>query len=217
MVTLITTLIVASATLLGVVLSNRHNRQMELIKLREQTALTIRSEKREVYLELLRVNRMSIQYAIQISFAGLEQQLSVDVEAIGTASAKFERMIPELELVASREVYDLSQELYKGMTRCNEVMYTESEKRFAQFDSVRSEPTTNQRITIWKQVRGEVQKAYEQQDLEQKYRKARNQIREELGFLALDPSLVPTSDDIKKLRSELLSLDQMNLKSMDQG
>jgi hypothetical protein len=98
MVTLITALTVAAATLLGVLLSNKHNRQMELIKLREQTALTIRNEKRGVYLELLRVNRMSLQYAVQISHAGLEQQLSVDLDAINAASDKFQRLIPELEL-----------------------------------------------------------------------------------------------------------------------
>lgn len=47
-------------------LTNKHNRSLKVIELREQTARTIRQEKREVYLELLKANRMLVQYAVQM-------------------------------------------------------------------------------------------------------------------------------------------------------
>lgn len=194
-------------------LSNRHNRQLKLVELREQTAHTIRQEKREVYLELLKANRRSIQYAVQLGYMDLGQQLSVDIDEIDAASARFRQLIPELELVASREVYELSQELYRTMDRCNDTMYRESEKRFASFDLSDGEPTPEQKIAIWEEVRGEVQKVYEQQGMEKLYAQVRNQIRQELGFLALDPSLVPTPEEVEKLRRELSNLDQMRLRS----
>ena len=194
-------------------LSNRHNRQLKLVELREQTAHTIRQEKREVYLELLKANRRSIQYAVQLGYMDLGQQLSVDIDEIDAASARFRQLIPELELVASREVYELSQELYRTMDRCNDTMYRESEKRFASFVLSDGEPTPEQKIAIWEEVRGEVQKVYEQQSMEKLYAQVRNQIRQELGFLALDPSLVPTPEEVEKLRRELSNLDQMRLRS----
>ena len=211
--TLLTALITAGGVLFATWLSNRHNRQLKLIELREQTARTIRQEKREVYLELLKTNRMSVQYAVQLGYMDLGQQLSVDVETIEAASTRFGRLIPELELVASREVYDLSQKLYTATARCNDTMYRESEKRFASVVCPGGELTPEQKISIWEEVRGEVQKVYEQQDMEQLYGQVRNQIRQELGFLALDPSLVPTPEEIEKLRRELAALDQMRLRS----
>lgn len=211
--TILTALITASGVLFATWLSNRHNRQLKLVELREQTARTIRQEKREVYLELLRTNRRSVQYAVQLGYMDLGQQLSVDISEIDAASARFGQLIPELELVASREVYELSQELYKAMARCNDTMYRESEKRFIPFDRSGEEPTQEQKIAIWEEVRGEVQKVYEQQSMEQIYGQVRNQIRQELGFLALDPSLVPTTEEVEKLRRELSSLDQMRSRS----
>ncbi|MBA2375877.1 MAG: hypothetical protein M3494_03985 [Actinomycetota bacterium] len=95
-------------------------------------------------------------------------------------------------------------------------MYTESEKQFASFENAGAHPSVEQKFVIWEQVRLKVQNEYEKQSMEQIYSRARNQIREELGFLALDPSLVPTSDEIEKLRGELLNLDQMKLKYPNQ-
>ena len=215
-IALLTALIAAGAALFGTWFSNRHNRQLKLIELREQTASTIRQEKRQVYLELLRANRMSVQYAVQLGYADMGQQLNVDLDAVEAASAKFQRLIPELELVASREVYDLSQELYRVTDRCNDTMYRESEKRFAPFERSGEEPSLEQKVVIWEEVRSEVQRVYEQQGMEHLYRQVRNQIRQELGFLALDPSLVPTPQEIEKLREELSSLDQMRLRSDDE-
>lgn len=207
--TILTALITASGVLFATWLSNKHNRQLKLVELREQTARTIRQEKRDVYLELLKANRRAVQYAVQLGYMDLGQQLSVDISEIEAASARFGQLIPELELVASREVYDLSQELYKAMARCNDTMYRESEKRFIPFDRSGEEPTQEQRIAIWEEVRDEVQKTYEQQNMEQLYSQVRSQIRQELGFLALDPALVPTPEEIAKLRRELAGLDQV--------
>jgi hypothetical protein len=212
-VTLLTALITAGGVLFATWLANRHNRQLKLLELREETARTIRQEKREVYLELLRANRRAVQYAVQISHMGLDQQLTVDLSAMNAASDKFGELIPELELVASREVYDLSQELYRAMSRRNEKMYLESEQRFVEFDRKYKEPSLEQKIAIWEEVRVEVQKIYDELGMEQRYSQLRNRIREELGFLALDPSLVPTTEELKKLRKELSNLDQMRLRA----
>jgi hypothetical protein len=212
-VTLLTALITAGGVLFATWLANRHNRQLKLLELREETARTIRQEKRKVYLELLRANRRAVQYAVQISHMGLDQQLTVDLSAMNAASDKFGELIPELELVASREVYDLSQELYRAMSRRNEKMYLESEQRFVEFDRKYKEPSLEQKIAIWEEVRVEVQKIYDELGMEQRYSQLRNRIREELGFLALDPSLMPTTEELKKLRKELSNLDQMRLRA----
>ncbi len=51
------------------------------------------------------------------------------------------------------------------------------------FDRSGEELTPEQKISIWEEVRNEVQKVYEQQGIEQIYAQVRNQIRQELGFL----------------------------------
>lgn len=81
--TLLTALITAGGVLVATWLSNRHNRQLKLVELREQTSRTIRQEKREVYLELLRTNRMSVQYAVQLGYMDLGQQLSLRFNCAG--------------------------------------------------------------------------------------------------------------------------------------
>ncbi len=141
----------------------------------------------------------------------LEQQLQVDADAIEASAERFERLIPELEIVASRSIYDLSQELYSATSRCTYTMYRENERRFAEFERSNpgQQPSPQQAATIWEEVRSEIQKVYEEQQIEETYRQLRNQIREELGFLSIDPQLVPTPEDNQKLRSELANLDQI--------
>lgn len=192
-------------------LTNRHNRGLKLIELREQTALTIRQEKREVYLQLLRSYRTLAQYAVQMGHMGLEQQLRVDVDALDAVSEESQRLIPELELVASRPIYDLSQQLYAASSRCSDTMYHESERRFAGLErgNPGREPSPEEKEAIWEEVRAEVQKVYEGQGIEMLYGRLRNQVREELGFLALDPGLVPTPEETARLRKELSNLDQL--------
>lgn len=204
-----TALITAGGVLIATWLSNRHNRGLKLIEIREQTALTLRQEKREVYLEVLRANRLSVQYVIQLSHMDLGEQLRVDTDAIDAASERFRKLIPELEIVGSSEVYDLSQELYAGVSRCNAAMYRESEQRFSAYDRAGEQPTPEQGEAIWEEVRTEVQKVYEGLDMEGLYGRLRNQIRRELGFLALEPDLVPTPEETRKLREELANLDQL--------
>ncbi len=215
MVVFLAALTTALAALGGVWLTNKHNRRLKLIELREQTALTIRQEKREVYLQLLRSYRTLAQYAVQIGHMSLEQQLRVDVDALDAVSEESQRLIPELELVASRPIYDLSQRLYAASSRCSDTMYHESERRFAGFerDNPGREPSREEKEAIWEEVRAEVQKVYEQQGIEQLYGQLRNQVREELGFLALDPGLVPTPEETARLRRELANLDQLPTES----
>ena len=47
---------------------------------------------------------------------------------------------------------------------------------------------------------------FEEQDTERLYIALRNQIREELGFLALSPSLVPTPEELEELDREMKEL-----------
>jgi len=91
-------------------------------------------------------------------------------------------------------------------------MYRENERRFQKFRSDNPEqpqPSQAQAEAIWEEVRAEVQKIYEEQEIENLYRQLRDQIRQELGFLALDPSLVPTAEATEKLRKELANRDQI--------
>lgn len=64
LIALLTALVTATAALGAAWITSKHNRGLKVIELREQTARTIRQEKREVYLELLKANRMLVQYAV---------------------------------------------------------------------------------------------------------------------------------------------------------
>jgi hypothetical protein len=170
-------LITAGGVLLANVLSNRHARDLKMIELGEQRTQTKRQEKREVYLDLLRSYRMSVQYAAQMGYMALGQQLSVDIASVDEATEKLRRLIPELEIVGSDEVRDLSQELYTATARCNDVMYMESEKRFAAFDRAGKQPSPRQKAAIWDEVSVEVQKVYQEAGMERLYAQLRTQIR----------------------------------------
>jgi hypothetical protein len=47
----------------------------------------------------------------------------------------------------------------------------------------------------------------EDEDIEQLYITLRNQIRDELGFLALSPSLLPTPEELEELSKEIKGLE----------
>lgn len=179
-------LVTAGGVLLANLLSNKHNRNLKSIELREQRTQTKRHEKREVYLELLRAYRMSVQYSAQMGFMELGQQLQVDIASIDEATEKFRRLIPELEIVGSEEVRDVSQELYAATSRCNDVMYVESERRFAAFDRIAQQPSSQQKAAIWQEVSTEIRKVYEEANMESLYAQLRTQIRKELGFSSLE-------------------------------
>jgi hypothetical protein len=210
-------LITAGGVLLANVLSNRHSRDLKMIEIGEQRTQTKRQERREVYLELLRSYRMSVQYAAQMGYMALGQQLSVDLASVDEATEKFRRLIPELEIVGSDEVRDLSQELYTATARCNDVMYVESERRFAAFDKAGKQPSPQQTATIWEEVSAEVQKVYEEMGMENLYAQLRTQIRKELGFTSPEADPIPGLEEAKKLHKQLLNVDQMRLRSSQQG
>lgn len=213
---IITPLVTAGGVLLANLISNKHNRNLKIIELGEQRTQTKRQEKREVYLELLRVYRMSVQYAAQMGFMELGQQLQVDIASVDEASEKFRRLIPELEIVGSEKVRDLSQELYASTARCNDIMYVESEKRFATFDRTGQQPSPQQKAAIWEEVSKEVQKVYVQIGMEDLYAQLRAQIRKELGFDSLETSLLPGAEEAAKLHKQILNNDQMRLRSSRQ-
>lgn len=207
-------LITAIATLIAVSISQKHNRELKIIELREETARMIRQEKREVYLEVLKSNKMAVQYAVQLGYMSLGQQLRVDPDALDAASNKFEELIPEIEIVASREIYDLSQRLYQATSACMDTMYRENERYFEEFarrHPDQDRPSSEQAKAIWEKVRARVQEEYEKQGIDRLYHQLRSQIREELGFLALDPSLVPTLEETEKLRKELINLNRRGI------
>lgn len=78
----VSVMVVPITTLLGVWITQRNNRKtkrmeleanhdLKMIELGEQKESTKRQEMREVYLELLRAYRMSVQYAAQMGYMGL--------------------------------------------------------------------------------------------------------------------------------------------------
>jgi hypothetical protein len=146
----------------------------------------------------------------------LGQQLQVDIAAITEAQDRFARLIPELEIVGSEEVRDLAQELYTATSLCNDVMFHESEKRFAAFDQARKQPTPQQAAAMWDEVSAEVQKVYEQTGMENLYARLRTQIRKELGFTSPETPSLPSPEEADKLHKQLMNLDQMRLRSGEQ-
>ncbi len=224
----VSVVVVPITTLFGVWITQRNNREtkrteleanrdLKMLELEEQSESTKRQERREVYLELLRAYRMSVQYAAQMGYMVLGQQLQVDIKTVDEARERFRRLIPELEIVGSEEVRDLSQELYTATAKCNDVMYVESEKRFATFDQLGRQPSPQQKAVIWQEVSSEVQKVYEGMNIENLYAQLRTQIRKELGFASpnTEPTLGP--EEAKKLHRQLLNIDQMRLRSSQQN
>lgn len=227
LIPIIPALIIPLATLLGVWITQRNNRKTKLIELEhsrdlkmieieDQMQQTQRQEKREVYLEVLRAYRMSVQYSAQLSHMALGQQLQVDIASVYEGTDKFRRLLPELEIVGSEEVRDFFQELYSATAKCNNVMYVESEKRFSPFDQRGIHPSPQQKAAIWEEVSAEVRKVYEVRGMENLYAQLRTQIRKGLGFTSQDTDLMPSPEAAKKLHTQLLNVDQMRLRSGQQ-
>lgn len=210
-------LITAGGVLLANVLSNRHTRDLKMIEIDEQKAQTKRQEKREAYVELLRAYRRAVQYAAQMGHMGLGQQLRIDPAYSDEAEARFGKLIPELEIVGSGKVNDLAQELYAATARCNDVMYVESEKRFAAFDRAGVEATPQQKTAIWEEVSVKVQHAYEQSEMENLYAQLRRQIRKELGYVPQEDDSKLSLEEADKLHRQILNNDQMRLKADQQS
>jgi hypothetical protein len=224
----VSVVVVPVSTLLGVKITQRNhretkrmklaaNRDLKTMELGEQREGMKRQERREVYLDLLSAYRMSVQYAAQMGHMALGQQFQVDIRTVEETQERFKRLIPELEIVGSDEVKDLLQELYRATARCNDVMYTESEKRFTPFDQRGQQPTPQQTAAIWKEVSAEVQQVYEEMSMEGLYAQLRTQIRKELGFTSQDTDPTLSPEEAKKLHSQLLNMDQMRLRSTQQN
>lgn len=142
--------------------------------------------------------------------------MQVDIRSVDEATEKFRRLIPELEIVGSEEVRDLSQELYTATAKCNDVMYIESEKRFATFEQLGGQPSPQQKAAIWEEVSAEIQKVYEGTGMESLYAQLRTRIRKELGFTAPESHSLFSPEEANKLHRQILNNDQMRLRSSRQ-
>lgn len=190
-------------TLMGVRLTLGHSRKQQLIQLRENFASTIRAEKRQAYLELLGGVRSSVRQVAQMGEMSLGTQLQADVEGLAAASERFREIQAELEVVASAEVLTLAEKVERANGACLDVLYRETEKRNPQ----PGVHTPQQLEEIWNEVRAEVQKEFDRQEILRLYEDLRNRVREELGFIALDLNLVPSEKEIERLKRELRRLE----------
>ncbi len=173
----------------------------------------IREEKREVYLEVLRAYRTAMQYWRQMGEWSLVESLQVDSKRIEEVQRSLEDLIVQAELVATPPIFDLTRKLHAATERCWQTHYEVNERLFKEnahlLDKQTCSPEQIQAAaeSIWKQVRAEIKKVYEEQDTEQLYIALRNQIRQELGFLALSPNLVPTPEELESLGKEVNELE----------
>lgn len=193
---LVTVLSAPLLTLVGVRMTLAHSRQQQLIQLRENFASTIRTEKREVYLELLRAVRSAVQETYKMGQVTLGAQLQADIDGLGEASRRFRVLQPEIELVASSEVLTLAAKFERANGACMDVLYRETEKR----DPQPGRDSQERLEVIWNEVQHEIQEEFERQGIWRIYEELRNQIREELGFMALDLNLMPSDTEIAKLK-----------------
>jgi hypothetical protein len=217
-------LAVPIATLVGVWITQRNsrktkqmeleaNRKLKLIELREQTASTIRTEKREVYLEILRAYRLTVDYWRGMGEWSLRESLQVDDRRIQEVQKSFEDLIVQAELVSSAPIYDLTRKLKTATDKCWHTHYTVNERLLAEnadlLDKQKHSPKEVEATAeaIWGQVRAEIRIVFEDEEIERLYIRLRNQIREELGFLALSPSLVPTPEELAELNREVKELE----------
>ncbi len=188
------------------------NRKLKLIELREQTATTIRTEKREVYSEILRAYRFAVDYWRNMGEWSLRETLQVDDQRVEEVQKSFDDLMVQAELVSSAPIYDLTQKVHEATELCWQTHRTVNDRLFAKnahlLDHQRRPPQEVEATaeTIWVQVRTEIRQVFEEQDTERLYIGLRNQIREELGSLALSPSLVPTPEELEELDREMKEL-----------
>lgn len=189
-----------------------HNRKLKLLDIREQTARTIRGEKREAYLELLRAYRITVGYTVFMGEMSVGQDIAIKVNKIKEALERLQGLMSDLDLVASPKIRDLAQKLYVATARCQDVMYRENERLFNENANLLDRGRHSQEElsataeSIWKQVQAEVQKAFEEQGVHELFGQLRNQTREELGIMAIDPKLVPPPEELEELRREINTL-----------
>jgi hypothetical protein len=212
------------ATLIGVVFTQWNsrktkqieldaNRRLKLIELREQTANTIRTEKREVYLEILRAYRFTVDYWRNMGEWSVRQTLEVDQTRVEEVQKSFDDLMVQAELVSSAPIYDLTRKVHEATELCWQTHRTVNDRLFAENAHLLDRQTNSpQQLeanaeAIWVQVRTEIKRVFEEQGTERLYIALRNQIREELGFLALSPSLVPTPEELQELGQELNELE----------
>lgn len=200
---LITVLSGPVLTLIGVRITLAHSRKQQLIQLRENFATTIRAEKRQIYVEYLQAIRSSMREVSMMGQASLGAQLAADVEGLAAASERFRELQGELDIVASPEVLTLAEQIYRANGACLDVLYRETEKRNPQ----PGVHTQQQLEGIWDDVRAEIQKEFDRQGIERLYQEFQNQVRKELGFIALDLNLIPSEREQRRLKKDLERLD----------
>jgi hypothetical protein len=187
-------------TLMGVRMTLAHNRKMQLTQLAESAATTIRREKREAYIELLKAHRDSVRGVAVLGQLSAPQKAQVELPRLAAASERFNELLAEIDIVATPEIAALAQELYEATGRCLDVMYETSEHCL---DEIAGQPTQAELIACLERTTDAVQHEAARQRLGERYERLRDQIRGELGFLSINPTLSPTPKDLERLRKEL--------------
>jgi hypothetical protein len=194
----IVTLIGSIAALFGVWLTQKNNREtklielehnrklkeveveqqteMRLIELQQEASRLFRSERQELYLELLTAIRpvrmffRNVENAIQ---GGEQRQYA---ERLYEGLENYEALTPELEMSASTEVRHRADVYLRALYSCYQVL--PEEEYYSEDEQVRREAAV--RVT----------QRHKEEGVEEKYTQLLEQIRGEMAHFALHPNLM---------------------------
>ena len=190
-------------TLIGVRMTLKHSRKMQLTQLAEEAAHVIRREKRESYVELLKAYRQTVQVVALLGQMSSGQQLRINMPHLQAAVERYNELIAEIEIVATPQISQLAQQLYDATARCLDVMYRTSEDCLS---AIGAEPSEEGLKRCLEKTRLAVQREFENLNVNSLYMNLRDHIREELGFLTISPAITPSEVELTKLREELRKL-----------
>lgn len=191
-------LIGSIAALVGVWLTQRSNRQtkqieleharmlkemeieqqkeMRLVELRQEASRLFRSERRELYLELLTAIRLMRIFWINIEDA-VQGKAQRDYTAdMHEGLENYQALTPELEMSASAEVRYRSQ-VYLGAV-------------LSSLDALSDEKYDSEDEEVRREEAVRAAKEYEEKGGDEKYAQLVEQIRGEMAHLALHPDLI---------------------------
>lgn len=205
-VAVLSVLAVPVATLIGVAVTQRNNRRtkqlelehnrelkeleleyqkvLRLLELRQEASRLVRTEKRAVYLEMLRDLAVPWQFWMDLREYGIEDNYNERAREVQGYMTSYAALLPELQLCGSAEVRRKSREILRAFTECSETLTETAEAVVREFD--------NDAVfeAQWQQALDSALQLYEERDVDKKYREHVNQIRDEMNNLALEVETV---------------------------
>lgn len=163
-----------------------HQRELRLQELRQEASRLVRSERRTVYLEMLRSLAVPWHFWLDLRKYGIEEDYEERSRNVQAHMTSYAGLLPELQLCGSAQVRRKSRELLTAFTECSEVLADTAEEEVEEFED--EEKFEAQ----WQNALDKALQVYDERNVNKKYRELVSHIREEMNSLALENDSVAT-------------------------